>query len=84
MWVVPCDFAFDIRTTSDPTKPSTERRACSEEFRSASIDEVIATQMKLAGWRSRATTHGVQWFCKHHARRIGKLAKTAHESEVSP
>lgn len=88
MWIVPCDFAFDVRTDIAPGMGgSTIRvappRPCQEEFRSASIAEVIPAQLKFAGWKSRATSHGVQWFCKHHAARIGKLAATAN-AEAQP
>jgi hypothetical protein len=71
MTCVPCDFAHDVRLPDDTP------RSCGEEFRSASYEGIIPKQMLHAGWRCRKTTHGLQWMCPEHAKRMGRLKTTA-------
>ncbi len=69
MTIVRCDWAYDKRYPG-------EAKGCVEEFRSASIKQVIPVQLENAGWVTRRAPEGpLQHFCPMHAERIGLVRK---------
>lgn len=67
--IVQCDWLYDNRYPG-------EGKRCIEEFRSASVDSVIPTQLDNAGWKSRTIRPGTgestrQDLCPMHAERVG-------------
>ncbi len=67
MTIVECDWSVDVRYPGEP------RRACPEEFRSASVPKMIPKQLELAKWATRTVgaERTVQDLCPHHASRVG-------------
>jgi hypothetical protein len=60
-----------------------EEPRCIEEFRSASDPNVIAAQLKAAGWQVLRTQQGTIYRCPLHSRFLTSMPPTGGEGRFS-